>query len=318
MQYDLDDNVLDTFTLETYQKTMDEDVSYGNYILPSVEHGNQKIEEFIKARRPFAIARLGETEQRVIGYGLHNSIPKWDFIKQRRILQNECANWCEGAGFFPKKLGLLPKFIETYLKAFEEIDMLAIWGQKYEPYLLNKYMQNACVCRAKSLAVVENEIPWTRQLKGMKVLVISPFAESIEKQYEKRLLLHKNDELLPEFELKTLKAVQSPRISGKRSEHRNWFCALDWMYNETIKTDYDVALLGCGAYAVPLSALIKSSGHGAITTCGGTQLIFGIMGKRWDTPYYREFLGVNENWVYPSGDEIPYRSKWVENSCYWK
>ena len=177
MQYDLDDNVLDTFTLETYQKTMDEDVSYGNYILPSVEHGNQKIEEFIKARRPFAIARLGETEQRVIGYGLHNSIPKWDFIKQRRILQNECANWCEGAGFFPKKLGLLPKFIETYLKAFEEIDMLAIWGQKYEPYLLSKYMQNACVCRAKSLAVVENEIPWTRQLKGMKVLVISPFAE---------------------------------------------------------------------------------------------------------------------------------------------
>ena len=47
-------------------------------------------------------------------------------------------------------------------------------------------------------------------LRGKKVLVIHPFAETIQHQYEqKRTLLFKNPDVLPEFQLETIKAVQS-------------------------------------------------------------------------------------------------------------
>lgn len=46
--------------------------------------------------------------------------------------------------------------------------------------------------------------------KREKVVVVHPFAELIEKQYkEKKLMLFENKDVLPEFDLRTVKAVQS-------------------------------------------------------------------------------------------------------------
>ncbi len=301
-----------------YRARENEDLLYGDRMLPSLAGGIDAVERFILDDKPFMIARLGETEQRVVAYGISHKFPIWNPLKQRHVLNHECMNWCAGAGFFPRNVNLIPRFTELYLKAFRKVDMLAVWELKYEQFFLQQYMPNAKICRARALAVVECEKVWTQALRGKKVLVISPFAKSIEAQYRRRELIHKNTDLLPEFELKTIKAVQSPIISGRESEFRSWFHALDWMYNETLKIDYNVALLGCGAYAFPLAAKIKESGHGAITTCGGTQLIFGIMGRRWDTPEYRERVGMNEYWIYPSDEETPRKSSTVEGGCYWR
>lgn len=301
-----------------YRSRENEDLEYGDRMLPAIDKGIEMVEEFILSGKPFMIARLGETEQRVVAYGVSHKFPIHNLLKQRHVLNYECANWCEGAGFFPRKVNLMPRFTQVYLDAFKQVDMLAVWELKYEQFFLQQYMKDAKICRARALAVVEHDQTWMKALKGKKVLVISPFAKSIEAQYEHREKLHRNSDLLPEFQLKTIKAVQSPIISGRKSGFKDWFQALEWMYQETLKIDYDVALLGCGAYAFPLAAKIKESGHGAITTCGGTQLIFGIMGKRWDRPEYRESIGVNQYWIYPSTDETPRKRKAVENGCYWR
>lgn len=300
-----------------YRARENEDVIYGDRMLPSVKKGIAMVERSALSGKPFMIARLGETEQRVVAYGMSHKFPIFNPLKQRHILNYECANWCEGAGFFPRRVNLMPEFTHLYLEAFQKVDILAVWELRYEQFFLHEYMPDAQICRAKALAVVECEESWMRALRGKKVLVVSPFAKTIEAQYKYREKIHSNPDILPEFELKTIKAVQSPVISGRRSEFRNWFKAFDWMYNETLKIDYDIALLGCGAYAFPLAAKIKESGHGAITTCGGTQLIFGIMGKRWDTQEYRERVGVNSYWTYPSEEETPKKRKVVENGCYW-
>lgn len=42
----------------------------------------------------------------------------------------------------------------------------------------------------------------------MKVLVIHPFEDTIKSQYQKREKLFPGTDILPEFELKTLKAVR--------------------------------------------------------------------------------------------------------------
>lgn len=46
--------------------------------------------------------------------------------------------------------------------------------------------------------------------------------------------------------------------------------------------DYDVAIVGAGAYSLPLAAHARDAGHAAIQMSGATQLLFGIKGKRWD------------------------------------
>jgi hypothetical protein len=91
-------------------------------------------------------------------------------------------------------------------------------------------------------------------------------------------------------------------------------------------TEYDIALIGCGAYGFPLAAHAKRMGKKAVHLGGALQILFGIKGKRWEDPNYSVGFGnrtnpylemFNEYWVRPSADECPKDAKSVENGCYW-
>lgn len=86
-------------------------------------------------------------------------------------------------------------------------------------------------------------------IKREKVLIIHPFVETIKKQYQRREEIFPGTDILPEFDLKTLKAVQT--IAGERDDRfSTWFEALEYMYNEAMKIDLilqllDVERMGC-------------------------------------------------------------------------
>ena len=162
------------------------------------------------------------------------------------------------------------------------------------------------------------ENPWTKELKGKKVLVVHPFAETIKKQYDKREHLFENPDVLPEFKkLTVIKAVQS--IAGNSSEtgFKDWFEALDFMKNQMDQSDYEIALIGCGAYGMSLAAHAKRHGKIAIHMAGWIQMLFGIYGNRWieDQPEFKKYI--NEYWTRPSIDERPKNVEKVEGGCYW-
>lgn len=75
----------------------------------------------------------------------------------------------------------------------------------------------------------------------------------------------------------TLEAVQS--LGGSNNKFQSWFEALQWMEDEMDKTDYDICLIGCGAYGFPLAAHAKRKGKKAVHLGGALQLLFGIKGK---------------------------------------
>ena len=141
--------------------------------------------------------------------------------------------------------------------------------------------------------------------------------------------MYDNQDILPEFELITLKAVQSSAYATV--PFKDWFEALEYMENEIAKIDFDICLLGCGAYGLPLAAYVKRLGRQAIHMGAGVQLLFGILGKRWEEEYMQIPWGhntpfkintnyvdlKNEYWTHPSGDEIPQQAKSVEGGCYW-
>ena len=113
-----------------------------------------------------------------------------------------------------------------------------------------------------------------------------------------------------------MKAVQT--IAGNRdTRFDTWFDALDWMTEQCRNIDFDVAILGCGAYGFPLAAEIKKMGKSSIQMCGATQLMFGILGRRWqNNPIIMEGL-VNDAWVRPQVEEGVKNSIRVEDACYW-
>ena len=86
-----------------------------------------------------------------------------------------------------------------------------------------------------------------------------------------------------------------------------------------MKIDFDIAIIGCGAYGFPLAAKLKEAGKQAFHLGGATQIMFGIKGKRWvenqNFAYVQSFF--NDSWVYPSDLDIPKNANEVEDACYW-
>jgi hypothetical protein len=128
--------------------------------------------------------------------------------------------------------------------------------------------------------------------------------------------------VLPDFHLKTIPAIQNPALLGQKPKFNDWFDALDYLKEQIAESDFDIALLGCGAYGFPLAAFVKKLGKQAIHLGGASQLLFGIKGERWERTYPNIAKLFNEYWVYPSPEETPKNAHWNENGwgvrgAYW-
>lgn len=99
---------------------------------------------------------------------------------------------------------------------------------------------------------------------------------------------------------------------GGSHNFKDWFEALDFMKKEIEKVDFEIALIGCGAYGFPLAAHVKSIGKKAVHIGGALQLVYGIKGKRWKNADF-----INEFWVSPRAEDKPTVWKEVEGGFYW-
>jgi hypothetical protein len=88
------------------------------------------------------------------------------------------------------------------------------------------------------------------------------------------------------------------------------------MKDEVAAKQFDVAIIGCGAYGFPLAAHVKRLGKQAVHLGGATQILFGIRGNRWDKHPAISSL-YNEHWVRPDVTEKPSGAEKVEGACYW-
>ena len=302
------------------------------------QSSNDKIFKMLASGKPCMIARFGTVElncltnylcvhsnksyiSRIYDFITDDTHTPWWYDKVFYSLNNN-------AGVFPKGREMAEKFAERYLQDIPEIDMLAC-HQYYEKYMpLRGDIQRV---QLEMLYPFFVDRPWSRILKGKKVLVVHPFEDSIKQQYEKRRLLYSDPNILPDFELKTLRAVQT--LAGNKSEFKDWIEALHYMENAMSRIDYDIAIVGCGAYGLPLAAHAKRMGKQAIHLAGGSQLLFGIIGNRWTDTYkkmgvwhYRPGIDINldytslfnENWIYPLPSDTPKNTQAVEGACYWK
>ena len=263
------------------------------------------IEGAIQDRRPFLASRLGWME--CYGLGL------WD--TSQPVEQSFIDKLRRHAGVFPPTKENFETFCSIYLDAAREIDLLGLMESPYEKHLVESHIPKGLRCGLGSLEPYLNGVPWSRSLKGLRVLVVHAFADSIKRQYqENRSRLFSDPQVLPEFDLYCVKAPQT--MLGETAGFSCWSEALADLKKRVDALDYDVAIIGCGAYGLPLGAHIKQAGKVAIHFGGAVQLLFGISGQRWrDKP---EFCAIMRNtWISPSEFERPPGWKKIEEGCYW-
>lgn len=279
---------------------------------------NDYIYHLIKSDKPFMVCRFGNTELQTVVGNLKTKI-----VGHSKEADAYLDKWFtrlgKDSGFFPVDYKYLDRFTNCILDACKEADLLAMWHLNMEDFVIEEYNPNVKLTYLFRLEPwLANCRPWSAALKGKKVLVIHPFEDTIRAQFQKREKLFPNTEILPEFELKTLKAVQT--LCGERDERfQNWFEALEYMVQTALKIDFDVAIIGCGAYGMPLAAKLKQAGKQAIHLGGATQLLFGIKGRRWEENYPSKIATCfNADWTYPLDSEKPKNGGTVEMGCYWK
>lgn len=284
--------------------------SYGKRPILSTEDGRKEIVRGVLQGDPFMIGRYGTSEGRALSeYYMIKAGLKKQYSKLTR--HELCCN----AGFFPNTTSAINRWAELLTDLSPLCDVLGVMNFFCEGWIVENICNNPILM--PNGGVGSAKYGYTHCLEGKKVLVIHPMTNTIEHQYyNHREDIFPGTNSLPKFDLQTMKAVNT-QADATDSRFKDWFEALDYMTDEVKKRDFDVAIVGCGAYGFPLAARIKQMGKIAIHMGGSVQYLFGIKSARSDTlPYFRDIY--TDSWIYPDESDRPLGSEKVENGCYWK
>lgn len=274
-----------------------------NYL--SEEEGNLKISGLLDSSDPFMVGRLGAVEMRCVS--------KW--MKGMLCNDSEKKQALYAAGIFPNNDATISQFCEVYTDAMKSCDLLGVWEVVGEKKAISLYCDNPILMPSRSIESYYFDNPWSENLKNKRILIVHPFVQSIKYQLNRRESIWPGKNVLPLFKsVQYVKSVQSN--AGAHTSFQDWFEALAYMKKQIDFCDFDVAIIGAGAYGLPLAAHVKSIGKQAIQMSGATQILFGIKGKRWDNhPVISKFY--NESWVRPNSSETPLQKEKVEGGSYW-
>lgn len=286
-----------------------------------INNSNKEIINLIKKNEPFFVARLGGEESLITyHYILYNQINLKYLHYQTKTLFNA------GIYYDYEDFNKLILYIKTYDTSIKNSDLLASFYSNrlghIEKYYSEKYNIKQVYSRVLEpfYQVQEGIKPWTHYLKGKKILVINPFVESFKKQLKAKFKIFKDPTkniFLEDQEFVFYKTYQT--IAGN-NVHKNWFETYMIMCKDIEKIDFDIALLGCGGYGLPLCNFIKTKlNKSCIYIGGGLQLLFGVMGGRWENiPMWKKIIYENESkFIKPGIEERCDNLKTIEGGCYW-
>lgn len=286
------------------------------------ENVSKVLQEAIRSEKPFLAGKIGSIELANIlvdyNYETMNYRKLWLF---KFLLGEAGESWrtkCMlerlkvNAGVFPIEEEQISLFSKKFLSALKNLDYLGSW--LYRENELKNILKNTRKFPAFELEPFNNENPWTLALANKRVLVVSPFKESITEQYGLRDKLYGAKKVLPDFKLKTVRAWQTNGLN--QYEGKTWYACLKDMQTQIGKQEFDIALIAAGSYSLPIGDFIKTEMHKQAIHLGGSlQVLFGIYGKRWE---HKNLHFFDKNLLKrPYAHERPKGYELVENGCYW-
>ena len=276
-----------------------------------------EIGALLAGSRPACIGKIGTTELCGLEY----------FDRWIRLPWPRSASWYRPAqrlhhtaGLFPIRKDVFLRWAEVYRESIRYLNVTAQWQDPqdhlgaYENVFLAKNLP--AVRRVYLAALRVRFVSWLPQLCSRRWLVISPFRRTIESQLPRlnHLGLYKNVEpSLVERAAANCRILSCPQLPYMVPPvHRDWQEGLADLQQQMESAEFDVAVIGAGAWSVPLAAHAKKLGRIGLHLGGDTQLLFGIKGGRWSN--VKDF---NEHWVQPLAGERPENFRLMEGGAYW-
>lgn len=285
-------------------------------LLMDIESSNNSICELLKTDKPFSIVRLG------IGYETFSSFIL-DFQHRYQKFTNRHFKNC---GIYSKTndVKTFLQYSSQYNRAIQNSDLIAVMQaplvKNIEIHYCNKYKKKPIHSRGLEpfYALDKGYIPWTHYLKNKRVLVINPFVDSFKKQLSNNFQIF-NDKKLFDDEQEFI-FYKSYQTMSYNFVHEDWVETFNIMCDDIQKLNFDVAILGCGGYGLPLCNFIKDKlNKQAIYIGGGIQLMFGVMGRRWENnEFWRNIIETHDSkFIKPSSEETCENHEKIEGGCYW-
>lgn len=274
---------------------------------------------FLRRPSPSALGKIGTSELRVLEFGERLFKLPWPQSASWRRPAERLHNT---GGLFPVRKDIFFRFAEEYRVALAQMDLVALWQDRgtYESILEARAADRWAPFAARTgfyfIRFIKPYAQWLEDLARLRWLVVHPFEKTIRAQ-----LPHIRDlGVFSEISFPDLKAriedtsfLPPPQFSYMTPpRHQDWFEALDELKARMEKADFDIALVGAGAWSLPLVAHAKKIGKKGIHMGGALQLLFGIKGGRFDP------AGIyNHAWIRPLPGDIPNDFKKMEQGAYW-
>ena len=265
-------------------------------------------------RHPLLVGKVGANERQILYWIERFEFPGRFFLRRHIHFWNlrTCSS---NAGLKPRSRSSYRQYGELLREAALAADHLGVWK---EPDELALYRQLGLTASYHNLFhlcpwFADPACAWPKALAGRKLFVVSPFLDSILSQFPRRKQIWASrPDLLPDCQIS---GYRFPYLISRQ-------CRLSWqeVYADVVSkmrsTDFDVALLGCGALGLPLGLVAKRLSRQAIHMGGFLQVLFGIHGGRFRSdPLYAELI--NEHWTVPTTAETPTEAPRIENGAYW-
>jgi len=282
--------------------------------LYTLADSNQRLIDCIHSSEPFLISRISDNISKV---SLHYLLGVQPPIQRISLMQTHDGIYCNDEKDVELYTRLYNKGIlnSTYISCFD-----GLYAQEQNAYLSQKKTDRGLDFRVLEpfYLLEEGMRPWTYELLGKKVLILHPFVETFQEQMAKGWSFYKDRSIFqPGQEFVYYKAYNT--LANNRI-HKNWFETFRLMCADLKNLEFDVALLGCGGYGIPLCSYIQGTlKKSAIYVGGGLQLLFGVNGKRWlQQPIIkRESEREGSLWTRPNQSETIVGNTMIEGGCYW-
>ena len=253
---------------------------------------SRRISFAIDSSTPYFFARFGETEFRAIWQTLEIK-----YKIRKRYSKNLTRDLEKLAGFFPANEQFINAFSDEYIDSIKKANVIGTWLDFREKSLINSLYKSIDTCDLNDVEPFFLDTPWTNSLSGKKVLVIHSFTNSIISQINRLKKIVVGNMVLENINFLLIKPPLSTIESARRSD--NWFKELEILKKEVDLLDFDVALVSCGSYGIPISSYIYSKGKVSLYLGGVLQLFFAIKGGRWEKDQKYNIL-MNDDWIKPN------------------
>ena len=262
---------------------------------------NNLIKESILQNKPTSFGKIGNVEAEYLNSYLNYS----NTINGSQLYVN--------AGIYTQDNQDYTDWCQKYLKSLESLDYILQWGSSDKQLIKNYFNTSKIFKDFEGLEPFSlGEEGWHYSLKNKKVLCVSPFSKTVLKQSKKY------NEIWPGAEIGEVITVSTPHSEALTNQPPiSWKLKLKNILEDIEPLKFDFATVGCGGLSLIICDFIKKMGKPSIHLGGGNQLLYGIMGKRWDTAFKDNIWYGTKHWTRPLDEETPKNKNLVENGCYW-